>query len=109
MRHDDYRTQSQAGSWNTYNTEVEGYSELVTHTRADARQQLADRIARIGADGAVIDDMTLQIHEREQGENHRDHVAEAVVIGTAIARYHRAQRAPTRSLSILPLRTGAKN
>ena len=108
VRHDDYRTRSQAGSWNSTNTEVEGYSELVTHTRADARQQLAERIARTGADGAVIDDMTLQIREMEAGENHRDHVAEAVVIGTAIAKFHRSQRAPTRSLSILPLNNSTK-
>ena len=49
--------------------------------------------------------MSLHIHEVEPGENHRDHVAEAVVIGTAITRFHRTHKAPTRSLSILPLRT----
>ena len=104
VRHDDYRTQMQARSWNTANVEVEGYSELVAHTRADARDQLARRIARTGADGAVIEDMTLHIHEREQGENHRDHIAEATVTGTAIVRFHRTRRAPTSSLTILPLR-----
>jgi uncharacterized protein YbjQ (UPF0145 family) len=105
VRHDDYRTQVQSRSWNTDNTEVEGYSELVTHARADARDQLAKRIARSGAEGAVIDDMSLHVHEVEPSDNHRDHIAEAVVIGTAITRFHRARRAPTRSLSILPLRT----
>lgn len=107
VRHDDYRTQLQTGSWNTANTEVEGYSELVTHARADARDQLEKRIARSGAEGAVIDDVSLRIHEVEPSENHRDHVAEAVVIGTAITRFHRSRTAPTRSLSILPLRNNA--
>jgi uncharacterized protein YbjQ (UPF0145 family) len=105
VRHDDYATRMQAGSWNASNTEVPGYSELVTHARADARDQLAKRIARSGAEGAVIDDMSLRIHEVEPSDNHRDHVAEAVVIGTAITRFHRTRTAPTRSLSILPLRS----
>jgi uncharacterized protein YbjQ (UPF0145 family) len=108
VRHDDYRTQMQSGSWNTANTEVEGYSELVTHARADARDQLANRIARSGAEGAVVHDMSLRVHEVEPSDNHRDHVAEAVVIGTAITHFHRTRAAPTRSLSILPLRAAEK-
>ena len=55
----------------------------------------------------MIDDMSLRVHEVEPSDNHRDHVAEAVVIGTAITRFHRTRAAPTRSLSILPLRPGA--
>jgi hypothetical protein len=36
---------------------------------------------------------------------HRDHVADCVVIGNAIARFHEGRRAPTTSLTILPLKT----
>lgn len=103
IRHDDYQTIQQARAW-SYNTEVSGYSELVTHVRADARAQLSRRVAAIGADGAIITSaMQLGIHAQEIGEGHTDHVAECRVLGTAIARFHQRAAAPTRSLTILPL------
>lgn len=104
VRHDDYNTRMQARSWSAYNIEVGGYTELVTHVRADARAQFANRAARQGGDAAVVSDMTLDVWEIEQGENHRDHVAESIVIGTSIARFHDGVDAPTDSLTILPLR-----
>jgi uncharacterized protein YbjQ (UPF0145 family) len=105
VRHDDYRTQNQASRW-AGNTEVTGYTELVTHVRADARQRFAEHARRSGADGAVVSAMDLRIWEQEPAENHRDHVAESTVFGTTLARFHAGPAAPTRALTILPLRRG---
>jgi uncharacterized protein YbjQ (UPF0145 family) len=103
VRHDDYATQSQAGPWSG-NTEVAGYTELVQHVRADARAQFAAHAARAGADGAIVSSIGLHVWEREQGEGHRDHVAESTVSGTTVARFTRGPTAPTRALTVLPLR-----
>jgi hypothetical protein len=46
--------------------------------------------------------MAVRMWSIEPSENHRDHVAEAQVFGTAIARF--ATPPPTPSLTILPLR-----
>ncbi|MEO7194073.1 MAG: heavy metal-binding domain-containing protein [Pseudonocardiaceae bacterium] len=103
VRHDDWRTQRQA-SWGAGNTEVSGYTELVTHVRADARHRFDQQARKTGAQGAIVSSMGLSIREIEPAENHRDHVAEASVFGTALVRFHQGTRAPTRSLTILPLR-----
>ena len=67
--------------------EVPGYTELVTFARDDARRVLERRIAKIGADGAVLtSSMRLQIHALEVGESHTDHVAEASMAGDAVVR-----------------------
>jgi hypothetical protein len=50
--------------------------------------------------------MGLHVWEREVGEGHRDHVAESTVFGTTLARFHRGPTAPTRALTVLPLRRG---
>jgi uncharacterized protein YbjQ (UPF0145 family) len=102
IRHDDWATRQQA-SVMAGNTEVSGYSELVHHVRADARRQFQQRTAAYGADGSISSSMHLDVWEREVGENHRDHVALASMIGTAIARFHTGSEAPTRSLLTLSL------
>jgi uncharacterized protein YbjQ (UPF0145 family) len=103
VRHDDWATQRQA-SWGAGNTEVAGYTELVMHVRADARHCFDQRVRAAGADGAIVSSMGLQIGEIEPSEGHRDHVAESTVFGTALVSFHRGPTAPTRSLTILPLR-----
>lgn len=102
IRHDDWTTLQQA-SMMAGNTEVSGYSELVHHVRSDARKQFQQRTAAYGADGSVSSSISLDIWEREAGENHRDHVALASMTGTAIARFHKGAEAPTSTLKILPL------
>jgi uncharacterized protein YbjQ (UPF0145 family) len=102
VRHDDYATQRQASAWG-WNTEVSGYTELVQYVRADARHAFERHAGRAGGDGAVVSHMGLHIWEYEPGEGHRDHVAEATVFGTTIARFSRGP-APTRALTVLPLR-----
>jgi uncharacterized protein YbjQ (UPF0145 family) len=103
VRHDDYATQSQARAWG-YNTEVSGYTELVQHVRHDARTRFAEHTARAGAEGAIVSHMDLHIWEQEPAEGHRDHVAESTVFGTTLVRFHRSRTAPTRALTVLPLR-----
>jgi uncharacterized protein YbjQ (UPF0145 family) len=101
VRHDDYYTRLQSASW--VNVEVGGYTELVTFVRADARNKFAQRAAKQGGDAAIVSDMTMHVWPIEAGENHRDHVAESVVVGTALAKFHGGAQAPTDALMMLPL------
>ena len=103
VRHDDYTTRSQARAWG-WNTEVSGYTELVAHVRADARARFHEHAARAGADGTLVSSMSLDVWEIEPSDGHRDHVAESVVFGTAVARFHQGRTAPTNALTMLPLR-----
>jgi uncharacterized protein YbjQ (UPF0145 family) len=103
IRHDDWATRQQT-SWGAGNVEVTGYTELVTHARADARQRFAAHVRATGAEGAIVSSMGLRTWEIEPGENHRDHVAEATVFGTSLVRFHAGPAVPTRSLTYLPLR-----
>jgi uncharacterized protein YbjQ (UPF0145 family) len=103
IRHDDYVTQSQARAWGQ-NTEVAGYTELVQHVRDDARDRFQQHAAQAGAEGSIVSSMNLHIWEIEPSEGHRDHVAESTVFGTTIVRFHRGRTAPTRALTVLPLR-----
>lgn len=103
VRHDDYATQQQSKLW-AGNTEVSGYTDLVQHVRADARARFAARVARTGADGAVVSSMDLRVWEHEPYENHSDHVAESTVVGTAIARFATGSTPRTSTLTVLPLR-----
>jgi uncharacterized protein YbjQ (UPF0145 family) len=91
-RHDDMRTRRQVRL--TATNEVRGYSALIRDIRRDARKQLEKAIADQGADGVVVDEMTLHIGEREcPAEQGHDHVAEAAILGTTIASFDRSQGA----------------
>jgi uncharacterized protein YbjQ (UPF0145 family) len=103
IRHDDWATRQQR-TWTAGNIEIGAHTELVNQTRADARMLLRRRIAAVGADGAVISTMRLSTWEIEPAEGHTDHVAEATVVATAIAQFHRSHVPPSRSLTYLPLR-----
>jgi uncharacterized protein YbjQ (UPF0145 family) len=85
VRHDDYRTISQLRSWS--NVELDGFTELVHEARAAARRGLHHDVSRNGADHVVQRDMEIHIGEqscRWGGAEGRDHVAQAVVFGTAL-------------------------
>jgi uncharacterized protein YbjQ (UPF0145 family) len=112
-RHDDWRTVGQT-RWSAGNAEVNGWTELVNDARHDARQELAADVKRIGAEGVVIADMDLRVREREcpAQEGARDHIIEAVNIGTAIVRFtsshtEREQHAPLAIMSLDPQRRQA--
>jgi uncharacterized protein YbjQ (UPF0145 family) len=89
-RHDDQRTRSQTRR--RVVGEVRTYSELVNDTRRDARSQLAQAVAAQGADGVVVAEMDLHLGEREcpAQEGRHDHVAEATILGTAVATFARS-------------------
>ncbi len=76
------------------NIEVAGYTELVQHVRADAGTLFAGHVRPAGAEGAIVSQMDLHVWENEPAEGHRDHVAEATVFGTSLARFHRGRSAP---------------
>ncbi|HEY6294081.1 MAG TPA: heavy metal-binding domain-containing protein [Streptosporangiaceae bacterium] len=104
-RHDDWLTVSQT-RYGSGNNEVLGYTEVVTQTRHDAREQLEYDVARLGADGVVVTSVTTRVRERDcpAAEGRRDHIVEATVIGTAIARFHAPSRAAEQpSLAIMSL------
>jgi uncharacterized protein YbjQ (UPF0145 family) len=104
-RHDDWATRSQT-RWGAGNTEVSGYTELVNMTRHDARTELQRDVSRMGAEGVVVQRMELRVHEHEcqAQEGARDHIAEATIIGTAIAHFAKSRRGAERpSLAILSL------
>jgi uncharacterized protein YbjQ (UPF0145 family) len=107
IRHDDYATRVAAGSWSMQNVEVPGYTELVTYARADARARFEERAARQGSDAATISDMSLHVWEVEPNEGHRDHIAEAMVVGNSLVKFHKGSAAPTDSRVVLPLRRSA--
>jgi uncharacterized protein YbjQ (UPF0145 family) len=107
VRHDDWRTQNQTTRWYG-NREVDGYTELTHTARSVARDRLAANAAQLGADGVVIRTNDLRIGEwscnRGPGDDNRDHVAEALYIGTSIARFaSSAGHAPPAPLPIMRL------
>ena len=104
-RHDDWRTYGQL-RWTAGNQEVDGYTQLINHARHDARHQLELDAKAHGGDGIVVDEMELRIREREcpSYENQRDHIAEALFLGTSIVRFDRAQKpGPPKPLTIMML------
>jgi uncharacterized protein YbjQ (UPF0145 family) len=111
-RHDDWLTVGQT-RWGAGNAEVMGYTELVNDARHDARTQLSADVKRLGAQGVVVAGMDMRVREREcpTQEGRRDHVVEAVNIGTAIVRFsdqsERTGPAPLAIMSLDPQRRQA--
>jgi len=103
-RHDDWLTITQT-RWTSGNAEVSGFTDLMNRTRHDARHQLEDDVHRLGADGVVVQAMDMRVREREcpMQEGRRDHIVEATIIGTAIARFAVARRADAAPLAIMSL------
>ncbi|WP_051807672.1 heavy metal-binding domain-containing protein [Streptomyces sp. NRRL F-2664] len=98
ITHDDWRTSFRV-PLTARNQEVDCYTRLIGHVRREARKQLVVDTGRHGADGVVVDDVELRVEESEcptYGST-RDLTAEAVFVGTSIARFGRsAQRSGTR-------------
>ena len=104
IRHDDYTTAWQSGSWN--NTEVSGVTDLVTSARERARATLQTDASRFGAQHVVLRDLGLWVFHQgcRSGNEGHDHVAESLAIGTALVplRHGHAGEVP-RPLPILRL------
>ena len=109
VRHDDYRTRNQASWWNGSNTEITGYTDLVSTIRHDARTQFERRARAHGGEAVLVSSMGLHVWENEPSDNHTDHYAEASFIGTAATAFHRGATAPTSSLTVLPLNRTKEN
>src|SRR5215469_16708402 len=104
-RHDDWLTVGQT-RWGAGNAEVTGFTELVNEARHDARTQLAADVKRLGAEGVVVADMDMRVREREcpAQEGGRDHIIEAINIGTAIVRFSaHSERSGASPLAIMSL------
>jgi uncharacterized protein YbjQ (UPF0145 family) len=85
--HDELVTTS-SGPWGTGNAEVPAYSGLVSAARSGARDRLEQSVRGLGADGVVVSAVTLRVssdrcHAQAAAT---DHFAEAVIIGSAVAR-----------------------
>jgi uncharacterized protein YbjQ (UPF0145 family) len=111
-RHDDWLTRGQT-RWGAGNAEVNGYTELVNDARHDARTQLSADVKRVGAQGVVVASMEFRVSEREcpAQEGGRDHVVEAINVGTAIVRFsdqpERSGPSPLAIMSLDPQRRQA--
>jgi uncharacterized protein YbjQ (UPF0145 family) len=112
-RHDDWRTVGQT-RWSAGNAEVQGWTALVNDARHDSRQQLAADVQRIGGEGVVVASMDMRVREREcpAQEGGRDHIIEAVNIGTAIVRFksklsEQTKQSPLAIMSLDPKRRQA--
>ena len=104
-RHDDLPTARQT-RWTSGNAEVAGWTYLVNSSRHDAREQLELDVRRLGAEGVVIAGLSMQVRQQDcpAAVGRRDHVVEATLVGTAIARFARAGARQARpALAILSL------
>jgi uncharacterized protein YbjQ (UPF0145 family) len=106
--HDTMVTTS-SGPWGTRNAEVPAYTDLMGYVRQDARSRLEQAVRGLGADGVVVSAMTMHVHS-DPCQAHppgTDHFAEAVITGTAVARFADQRRAArTPGLAVLPLDAG---
>src|SRR5690242_19053771 len=104
-RHDDRATARQTRQWSG-NTEVAGWTELVSESRHDARRALEVDVRRLGAEGVVIAGMQMRVRQRDcpAAAGRHDHIVEATITGTAIARFARAaHRRASPALTVMPL------
>ena len=109
--HDDWQTTRQTRRWSG-NREVAGWTEVVNQSRRDAGRRLEADVRRLGAEGAVIASMPLRVSVRDcpAQPGRRDHIVEATILGTAVARFGRAGGGPRAgqgyarpALAVLPL------
>jgi len=104
-RHDDRDTARQT-RWSSGNAEVAGWTDLVSQSRHGARRQLESDVKRLGAEGVVIATMQMRVRQRDcpAAVGRHDHIAEATLIGTAVARFsHAEHRHDGPALAIMSL------
>jgi uncharacterized protein YbjQ (UPF0145 family) len=104
-RHDELLT-SDRSRWVPGNAEVAAYTDLVIKARQDARSQLEQAIRELGADGVVVSAVTVRVRGGacRAHPGGTDHFAEAVITGSAVARFSgRSRTATPPSLAVLSL------
>jgi uncharacterized protein YbjQ (UPF0145 family) len=95
-----------SGPWGTRNAEVPAYTDLMVYVRHDARSRLEKTVRGLGADGVVVSAMTLHVRSDacRAHPGRTDHFAEAVITGSAVARFAGQRKAaPAPSRTVLPL------
>lgn len=103
--HDDLLTTS-SGPWGTKNAEVPAYTDLMARARQEARIRLQQAVGGLGADGVVVSAISLHVRSDacRAHPGGTDHFAEAVITGTAVARFAgRGTAAQPPSLAVLSL------
>jgi uncharacterized protein YbjQ (UPF0145 family) len=106
--HDDLLTTG-SGPWGTGNAEVPAYTNLLAQVRQDARSRLEQAVRGLGADGVVVSAMSRHVRSDacRAHPGGTDHFAEAVITGTAVARFaDRRETALPPSLAVLSLDAG---
>jgi uncharacterized protein YbjQ (UPF0145 family) len=100
--HDDWQTTRQTRRWSG-NREVAGWTDVVNRARRDAGGRLRADVQRMGAEGAVVASMPLRVSVRDcpAQAGRRDHIVEASVIGTAVARFTRADQGAQADQALL--------
>jgi uncharacterized protein YbjQ (UPF0145 family) len=104
VAHDGRTTVRRRQAW-AGNIEIPGYSDLATQARADARSRLNEDIRLHSGEAAVLGNLAVSVHTQACGNGYRgsypgygyktypsgsggvDHLVEAVLLGTAIARF----------------------
>jgi uncharacterized protein YbjQ (UPF0145 family) len=102
----DYLLTTSSGPWGTGNAEVPDYTDLMLQVRQDARRRLEQAVRGLGADGVVVSAMTVHVRSDacQAHPGGTDHFAEAVITGTAVARFASPRKtAPLPSLAVLSL------
>lgn len=83
------------------NTEVPAYTDLLVKVRQGARSRLEQAVRGLGADGVVVSGITLGVRADACRRGGTDHFAEAVITGTAVARFAgQRDTAPPPSLAV---------
>jgi uncharacterized protein YbjQ (UPF0145 family) len=105
--HDDWQTTRQTRRWSG-NREVAGWTDVVNRARRDAGHRLEADVQRLGGEGAVVASMPLRVSVRDcpAQVGRRDHIIEASVLGTAVARFARPDQGhgpASPALAVLPL------
>jgi uncharacterized protein YbjQ (UPF0145 family) len=106
--HDDLLT-TRSGPWGAGNAEVPTYTDLMIQVRQDARSRLEQAAHELDADGVVISATALHVRSDacQAHPGGTDHFAEAVITGTAVARFAgRRKTTLPPSLAVLPLDAG---
>lgn len=108
IRHDDYRMRLDRRAL-APNGEIEGLSALANAVRQDARRQLDDRTAHVGADGVILSSQVpAMLQVVRAGPNHYDHVAETVLFGSSVVRIEERPRRSESTLRFMPLTAGPR-
>jgi uncharacterized protein YbjQ (UPF0145 family) len=91
VAHDSRRTVRRQRTWRR-NLEIEGFSDLATQARADARARLNEDVRLHGGDAAVLGSIAVSVHRQKCNTSTRnsatsDHFVEAVLLGTSLCRF----------------------